>query len=69
MGRRKGQYHCVELALKMRIDPETFMETIERHNKVCETGKDLDFGKPAQSLKPTKTLPFDSIFGHRACAS
>jgi len=24
--------------------------TIERYNKFCETGKDLDFGKPAESL-------------------
>jgi fumarate reductase flavoprotein subunit len=55
----------VELALKMQIDPRTFVETIERYNKFCETGKDLDFGKPAQSLKPIKTPPFYAIYGHR----
>ena len=54
-----------ELALKMKIDPKTFVDTIERYNKFCETGKDLDFGKSAQMLKPIKTPPFWAIFGHR----
>jgi fumarate reductase flavoprotein subunit len=55
----------VELALKMKIDPRTFVDTIERYNKFCETGKDLDFGKQAQMLKPIKKPPFYAIFGHR----
>jgi fumarate reductase flavoprotein subunit len=55
----------VELALKMQIDPRTFVETIERYNKFCETGKDLDFGKPVQSLKAIKKPPFWAIYGHR----
>jgi hypothetical protein len=54
-----------ELALKMKIDPRTFVDTIERYNKFCETGRDLDFGKPAQMLKPIKKPPFYAIFGHR----
>jgi fumarate reductase flavoprotein subunit len=55
----------VELALKMKIDPKTFVETIERYNKFCEAGKDLDFGKSAQMLKPIKKPPFWAIYGHR----
>jgi len=55
----------VELALKMKMDPKTFVETIERYNKFCETGKDLDFGKSAQMLKAIKTPPFWAIYGHR----
>jgi succinate dehydrogenase/fumarate reductase flavoprotein subunit len=55
----------VELALKMKIDPKAFVETIERYNKFCETGKDLDFGKPAQNLKPIKKPPFWAVFGQR----
>jgi hypothetical protein len=55
----------VELALKMEIDPKTFVDTIERYNKFCETGKDLDFGKPAQMLKPIRKPPFWAIYGHR----
>jgi hypothetical protein len=55
----------VELALKMKIDPAVFVETIERYNKFCETGKDLDFGKSAQMLKPIRKPPFWAIYGHR----
>jgi fumarate reductase flavoprotein subunit len=55
----------VELALKMKVDPRALVDTIERYNKFCETGKDLDFGKPAQMLKAIKKPPFYAIFGHR----
>jgi fumarate reductase flavoprotein subunit len=55
----------VELALKIKIDPRTFVDTIERYNSFCETGKDLDFGKPAQMLKKINKPPFYAIFGHR----
>jgi fumarate reductase flavoprotein subunit len=55
----------VELALKMDIDPVAFVETVERYNKFCETGKDLDFGKDAQYLKPIRKPPFWAIYGHR----
>jgi fumarate reductase flavoprotein subunit len=55
----------VELALKIKIDPRAFADTIERYNKFCETGKDLDFGKSAQMLKPIKKPPFYAIFGNR----
>ncbi|MDB9822935.1 FAD-binding protein [Deltaproteobacteria bacterium] len=57
--------NLVELALKMKIDPRSLVDTIERYNKFCETGKDLDFGKPAQMLKAIKKPPFYAIFGHR----
>jgi hypothetical protein len=53
------------LALKIKIDPRTIVDTIEQYNKYCETGKDLDFGKPAQMLKAIKKPPFYAIFGHR----
>ena len=55
----------VELAIKMEIDPKTFVETIERYNKFCETGKDLDFNKDAKYLKPIRKPPFYGIYGHR----
>jgi succinate dehydrogenase/fumarate reductase flavoprotein subunit len=55
----------VELALKMDIDPTVFVETVDRYNKFCETGKDLDFGKSAQMLKAIKKPPFWAIYGHR----
>jgi len=55
----------VELALKMEIDPGEFVDTIERYNKFCETGKDLDFNKDAKFLKPIRKPPFYAIYGHR----
>jgi hypothetical protein len=55
----------VELALKMKIDPRAFVDTMERYNKFCETGKDLDFGKSAQMLQPIKKPPFYAVFGNR----
>jgi fumarate reductase flavoprotein subunit len=55
----------VELALKMKVDPRALVDTIERYNKFCETGKDLDFGKPAQMLKAINKPPFYAVFGHR----
>jgi fumarate reductase flavoprotein subunit len=55
----------VELALKMDIDPKVFVETVERYNKFCDTGKDLDFGKDAKYLKPIRKPPFYAVYGHR----
>ena len=55
----------VELALKMKIDPRVLVDTIERYNKFCETGKDLDFGKPAQNLQKIEKPPFYAIYGNR----
>jgi len=54
-----------ELALKMDVDPKTFVTTIERYNKFCDNGKDPDFGKDASSLIPIRKPPFYAIFGHR----
>jgi|GEM_PF-872965 len=55
----------VELALKINIDPGVFCETIERYNKFCEAGKDLEFGKHAGMLKKINKPPYYAIFGHR----
>jgi hypothetical protein len=55
----------VELALKMKVDPRALVDTIERYNKFCETGKDLDFGKSAENLQKIQKPPFYAIFGNR----
>jgi fumarate reductase flavoprotein subunit len=57
--------NLVELALKMKVDPRALVDTIERYNQFCETGKDLDFGKPTQMLKAIRKPPFYAVFGHR----
>jgi succinate dehydrogenase/fumarate reductase flavoprotein subunit len=53
----------VELALKMKIDPRTFVESIESYNNSCETGEDS--GRPGQMRKPIRKPPFYAFFGHR----
>jgi fumarate reductase flavoprotein subunit len=55
----------VDLALKMDIDPKAFVATIEKYNKYCEQGKDPDFGKKAEYLKPVKKPPFYAFWGQR----
>jgi hypothetical protein len=55
----------VELALKMKMDPRALVDTIERYNKFCETGKDPDFGKSASNLQKIRKPPFYAIFGNR----
>jgi len=55
----------VELALKMKVDPGELVDTIEKYNGFCETGKDPDFGKPAGMLQPIKNPPFYAVFGNR----
>jgi len=55
----------VELALKMDIDPKVFIETVERYNKICENGRDPDFGKDPKFLVPVLKPPFYAFFGHR----
>jgi len=55
----------VELALKMGIDPKAFVATMERYNRFCEGGKDLDFGKDPKYLVPVRKPPFYAFFGFR----
>jgi succinate dehydrogenase/fumarate reductase flavoprotein subunit len=47
-----------ELAKLISIDPNTLVATVERYNKLCDTGLDEDFGKLAKYMKPIKTGPF-----------
>ena len=54
-----------ELALKMDIDPKALIATIEKYNKYCEQGKDPDFGKKAEYLKPIRKPPFYAFWGQR----
>ena len=54
-----------ELSLKMDIDPKAFIATVEKYNKYCEQGKDPDFGKKAEYLKPILKPPFYAFWGQR----
>jgi succinate dehydrogenase/fumarate reductase flavoprotein subunit len=46
------------LAIQLRIDAQQFEKSIARWNALCDSGRDLDFERPAGSLTPIKTPPF-----------
>jgi predicted oxidoreductase len=50
-----------ELARKLQIDPTNFVATVKRYNEVVASGKDSDFGKPADRLIPVEKAPFYGI--------
>lgn len=50
-----------ELARKIEVDPATLVATVNRYNEVVASGKDSDFGKPAQYLAPVLKAPFFGI--------
>lgn len=51
-----------ELAGKLEIaDPAAFVATVKRYNEIVTTGKDDDFGKPADRLVPVEKAPFYGI--------
>jgi hypothetical protein len=54
-----------ELALKMDIDPKVFLATMERYNKLCDDGIDLDFGKDPATLIPIRNPPYYAFWAHR----
>ncbi|MCD7883226.1 MAG: FAD-binding protein [Lachnospiraceae bacterium] len=53
-----------ELAEKLEIPYETLQETVDRYNELCESGDDVDFGKPAKYMHPIKTAPFWGVRKH-----
>lgn len=50
-----------ELARKLEVDPATLVATVKRYNEVVASGKDADFGKPANFLAPVAKAPFYGI--------
>ncbi len=50
-----------KLAKKLECDPKTFVANIKRYNELCKTGKDDDFGKPADKMIPVEKAPFYGI--------
>ncbi|MBR2836684.1 MAG: FAD-binding protein [Coriobacteriales bacterium] len=47
-----------ELAELMEVDPEVLKATVDRYNKMCEQGRDDDFGKNPKFLHPILEPPF-----------
>ena len=50
-----------ELAKKLELEPQVFVASVKRYNEVVASGKDDDFGKPAQFLIPVEKPPFYGI--------
>ncbi len=50
-----------ELAVKIEVDPVTFVATVKRYNELAALGKDIDFGKPAHQLFPIDKPPYYGI--------
>jgi len=53
------------LAVKMDVDPITFVKTIETYNQYCDNKRDLDFAKKPEYLIPIRKPPFYAFFGQR----
>lgn len=47
-----------ELAAQMNVPVDEFLETVATWNEYCESGKDLSFFRPSESLTPITTPPF-----------
>lgn len=54
-----------ELAEKMGIDPDALEETAARYNEYCRAGRDEEYGKAPQFLRPLEKGPFWGIYGQR----
>lgn len=50
-----------ELAKKIKVDPANLIATVNRYNELAASGKDSDFGKPADQLHPIDKPPFYGI--------
>ena len=51
-----------ELADRMGVDRAAFAAEMARYNQFCAEGRDLEFGKPSQALRPIQTPPFYALF-------
>lgn len=58
-----------ELAEKLLIPAEALKATVERYNKICDSGVDSDFGKESKDLFALTTPPFTGCYfgGHVLC--
>jgi len=51
---------ATELASKISVNPQILEETISRYNQYCRAGKDKDFDRPKEDLRPLE-LPLYAI--------
>lgn len=53
------------LAAQIGVDPETLTREIERYNRFCALGRDLDFCKDPRGLMPLEEGPYYAFYGQR----
>ncbi|MCC8066536.1 MAG: FAD-binding protein [Clostridiales bacterium] len=53
-----------ELAENLGIPYDALQASVDRYNELCESGEDVDFGKPAKYMHPIKTAPFWGVRKH-----
>ena len=56
-----------ELADLCGIQRDTFLKTVSRYNEYCKQGKDPEFGKRTETMRPVEHGPFYAIYGKVAC--
>jgi succinate dehydrogenase/fumarate reductase flavoprotein subunit len=47
-----------EIAQRMGLESEVLEETVDRWNRYCDRGQDLDFGRRPETMRPIRTPPF-----------
>ena len=47
-----------EMLFETEGDRKNFLKTVDRYNRLCDAGRDTDFGKEASLLHPVRTAPF-----------
>ncbi len=52
-----------ELAAKIGVDKNNFLETVNRYNECCKNGADLEFFKRKDALVPINKPPYYALFG------
>jgi succinate dehydrogenase/fumarate reductase flavoprotein subunit len=50
-----------ELAEKMEVPGETFLQTVARYNELCRLGDDLDYGKRSELLTSIDRPPYYAL--------
>ena len=56
-----------ELAASMEVPADAFAATVKRYNKLCEKGRDDDFGKQAARMKKVEKAPFYAFARQASC--
>ena len=58
-----------ELAKQLGIPAKNLKATVERYNKLAESGNDVDFGKKSEYLHKIETAPYWGIRRHIRCSA